>query len=285
MLRAEEPTPPKSDPQITDPQIEIERNLTYAHVGDTDLQLDLARPKQVTGPRPLVVLLHGGGWRAGDRQQMTQLMEGIARNAGFVAATVSYRLVPKATFPGQIEDCKAAIRWLRANAEKYHIDPEHIAVVGFSAGAHLACLLGTADKDAGFDAVEGNPDQSSRVQAVVSFAGPSDFSTNDWPPVVVNMIDQFLAKSSGDAAEAKKRASPITYVTKDDPPFLLFHGTKDELVPVDQARRFADKLKQAGVPVELVIEEGEGHGFSKEAIVRAITRMHEFLKQEIAAEK
>jgi len=99
--------------------------------------------------------------------------------------------------------------------------------------------------------------------------------------VVVDLIDKLLAKSAGDAAEAKKRASPITYASKDDPPFLLFHGTKDELVPVDQARRFADKLQQAGVSVDLVIEEGEGHGFSKEAIAHAIPRMHEFLKQEL----
>ena len=225
------------------------------------------------------MLLHGGGWRGGNRQQMTQMMEGIAKNSGSVAATVSYRLVPTATFPAQIEDCKAAIRWLRANAEKYHIDPNHIAVVGFSAGAHLACLLGTTDKDAGFDAVAGNTDQSSRVQAVVSFAGPTDFNTNDWPPVVEEMIANLVDKSAADKAEARKLASPINYLTKDDPPILIFHGTKDELVPVDQAHRFAAKLKETGVPVELVIEEGEGHGLSKEAIVRAITKMHEFLKR------
>ena len=193
--------------------------------------------------------------------------------------------MPTATFPAQIEDCKAAIRWLRANAEKYHIDPNRIAVVGFSAGAHLACLLGATDKDAGFDAVEGNTDQSSRVQAVVSFAGPTDFSTKDWPPVVEDLIQALMGKSETDAAEARKRASPITYVTKDDPPFLIFHGTKDELVPVDQARRFAARLKEAGVSVDLVIEEGEGHGFSKEAILRAIPTMHEFLKRELAKGK
>ncbi len=212
---------------------------------------------------------------------MTPMMEGIARNAGFVAVTVSYRLVPTATFPAQIEDCKAAVRWLRANAEKYHVDPDRIAVAGFSAGAHLACLLGATDKDAGFDAVEGNTDQSSRVRAVISFAGPTDFTTKDWPPVVEEMIEALVGKSAIDASEARKRASPVTYVTKDDPPFLIFHGTKDELVPVDQARRFAAKLKEAGVPVELVIEEGEGHGFSKDAFGRAITKMHEFLMREV----
>lgn len=277
-VRAEDPKPAKPDPAI-----EVQRNLTYAHVGDTDLQLDLARPRQFPGALPTIVLLHGGGWRGGNRQQMAPPMEGIARNAGFVTAAVSYRLVPTATFPGQIEDCKAAIRWLRANAEKYHVDPDRIAVVGFSAGAHLACLLGAADKDAGFDAVEDNTDQSSRVQAVVSFAGPTDFTTKDWPPVVEDMIEALVGKSASDAAEARRRASPITYVTKDDPPFLIFHGTKDELVPVDQARRFAARLKEAGVPVELVIEDGERHGFSKDAIVRSITQMHEFLKRELGS--
>jgi acetyl esterase/lipase len=149
-------------------EIEVVKDVTYARVGDTDLQLDLALPKNTQGKLPLVVLFHGGGWRAGNRQQMTAMMEGFARNAGFVAATVSYRLVPAATFPAQIEDAKAAIRWLRAHADQYHIDPERIGVAGFSAGGHLVGLLGTTDKEAGFDAAEGNTDQSSRVQAVVS---------------------------------------------------------------------------------------------------------------------
>jgi acetyl esterase/lipase len=275
-IRAEEPKPePKK------PEIEVLKDLTYARVGDTDLQLDLAMPKDAKGKLPTVVLFHGGGWRAGNRQQLTAMMEGFARNAGYVSATVSYRLVPTATFPAQIEDCKAAIRWLRANADKYHIDSERIGVAGFSAGGHLVCLLGTTDKEAGFDAVEGNTEQSSRVQAVVSFAGPTDFGTTDWSPLVEGLIESLLGGKRADKADAFKQASPITYVTKDDPPFLLIHGTKDELVPVDQAARFEAKLKETGVSVETLILEGEGHGLGKEALNQAIVKMTEFLNREL----
>ena len=128
-------------------EIAIERDLTYGKGGDTELKLDLAMPKTGDGPFPAVVFLHGEGWRAGNRQQMNHFIEGMAR-LGYVSITVDYRLVPTARFPAQVEDCKAAVRWLRANAKKYRVRPDRIGVVGFSAGGHLASMLGvTAQED------------------------------------------------------------------------------------------------------------------------------------------
>src|SRR5262249_35837847 len=124
------------------PAIRVERGLVYGKGGDTQMKLDLAMPKTGGGPFPAAVCIHGGGWRAGKRQDMGAVMELLARK-GYVAVTVSYRLTGKAKFPAQIEDCKAAVRWLRANAKKYKVNPERIGAVGASAGAHLACMLGT----------------------------------------------------------------------------------------------------------------------------------------------
>jgi acetyl esterase/lipase len=153
--------------RLSDSEIVIERDLAYGKGADTELKLDLAMPKTGAGPFPAVVFLHGEGWRAGNRQQMNHFIEGMAR-LGYVGVTVEYRLVPAARFPAQIEDCKAAVRWLRANAKKYRIRPDRIGVVGFSAGGHLASMLGVTGKEDGFEGVGGNPEQSSRVQAVVS---------------------------------------------------------------------------------------------------------------------
>src|SRR5262245_22566617 len=165
---------------VAKPPIRTECDLIYGKGGDTELRLDLAMPKNDSGPFPAVVFLHGKGWRAGNRQEMNHFIEGVARQ-GYVGVTVTYRLVPSARFPAQIEDCKAAVRWLRANAAKYKINPERIGAVGFSAGGHLACLLGASGPNDGLEGNGGNPEQSSRVQAVVSFFGPTDFTTRDWP--------------------------------------------------------------------------------------------------------
>src|SRR5262249_51489713 len=148
--------------------VQVEKDLVYGKGGDTDLQLDLAMPKDGAGPFPALVCIHPGSWRQGNRQQLGQTIEVLAGH-GYAAVTVSYRLVPTAIFPAQIEDCKAAVRWLRANAKKYKVDPDRIGAIGFSAGGHLACLLGTTDRNDGLEGNGGNPEQSSRVQAVVSF--------------------------------------------------------------------------------------------------------------------
>jgi acetyl esterase/lipase len=262
-------------------EVRFEKNLTYARAGGQDLQLDLAMPREGKGPFPCVVCVHGGGWRAGKRQDLTRLTETLA-SKGFVAATVTYRLAPAHRFPAQIEDCKAAVRWLRANASKYHINPAKIGAVGFSAGGHLVSLLGTADKESGLEGDEGNLDQSSRVQAVVSYFGPTDFTTKNWSADVEKaFLIPFLGGSFQDQPAAYKKASPITYVSKDDPPFLFFHGDQDKLVGVDQSQKLAKKLLEAGVPARVVVLEGEGHGWGGEKLTQTLRQTVEFFQEKL----
>lgn len=264
-------------PSRAAPEITVIRDVAYGTGGDTSLLLDLAMPKTGDGPFPVVVFLHGGGWLEGNRQEMNHFIEGVA-GLGYVGITVDYRLVPAARFPAQVEDCKAAVRWLRANAAKYRIDPQHVGVVGFSAGGHLASMLGVTDGKDGFEGAGGNPVQSSRVQAVVTFFGLTDFTTRDWPrDLEKEVIEPFLGGSFAERAETYRRASPINYVTKDAAPFLFFHGSDDKLVPVDQSRRLGEKLKSAGVPAEVNVLEGEGHGFTHTSNQKAMQRMLDFL--------
>ncbi len=263
------------------PEIAVERDLAYGRGGDVVLKLDLAMPKAGEGPFPAVVFVHGEGWRAGNRQQMNHFIEGMAR-LGYVAVTIDYRLVPVARFPAQVEDCKAAVRWLRANAGKFRVDPKRVGVIGFSAGGHLAAMLGVTGKGDGFDGTGGNPEQSSRVEAVVSFFGPTDFSAQGWPAdLTTEVIIPFLGGSLADKPDVYRRASPINYVTKDAPPFLFFHGTEDKLVPVDQSVRMAQRLKDAGVPAQIVVLEGEGHGFTDATNQKSMQQMLDFLAERL----
>src|SRR5262245_57591536 len=146
-------------------EVRFEKDLVFGKGGDTDLQLDLAMPKDGDGPFPALVCIHGGGWKGGKRQDHDELSKTMAAQ-GYVCVTITYRLAPDTKFPGQVEDCKAAVRWLRANAKKYKVNPEKIGAFGFSAGGHLSCMLGTTDKNDGLEGKGGNPEQSSRVQAV-----------------------------------------------------------------------------------------------------------------------
>jgi acetyl esterase/lipase len=262
------------------PEIRVERDLVYGKGGDVDLKLDLALPT-TDGPFPAVVCVHGGGWKAGQRQDMAKTIEGLAKR-GYVAATISYRLAPAAKFPAQIEDCKAAVRWLRANAQKYHINADRIGAVGFSAGGHLVCLLGTTQKSDDLEGTGGNPEQSSRVQAVVSFFGPTDFSTKTWSDDIEKVfLIPFFGAPFADKPEIYKRGSPIAYATKDAPPFLFFHGDKDELVGIRHSRLLAEKLQSVGVKAKVVVMEGEGHGWRGEKLQQTIEQMFAFFDEQL----
>ncbi len=264
-----------------DAKIKTEKKLVYGKGDDVDLELDLAMPADGKGPFPAIVCLHGGGWKAGNRKDLAALTEHFAKN-GFVAVTVSYRFAPKYKFPAQIEDCKASVRWLRANADKYKINPDKIGAVGFSAGAHLSCLLGAADEKAGLEGKGGNPKQSSKVQAVVSFFGPTDFSTKTWTNDVENIfLIPFLGGKFEDKKEAYRQVSPIVYCTKDCPPFLFFHGTKDPLVAISHSEKMAKKLTDLGVSAELVTMQGDGHGWGGDKLTKTIDQTTRFFKDKL----
>lgn len=266
-------------------EIRVERDIVYAKGGDTDLQLDLAMPKDGEGPFPTIICIHGGGWRGGNRGSLAKTIEVLA-GRGYVAVSISYRLVPKAMFPAQIEDCKAAVRWLRANAKKYKVDPDHIGAVGYSAGGHLVCLLGVTNKDDGLEGKGGNPEQSSQVQAVVSFFGPTDFTERTWNATVEkDILAPFLGGTFEDKRDNYKKASPISYVRKGAPPFLFFHGTEDKVVAVSQSRIMNEKLRSAGASTKLVEIEGAAHGWGGEKLLETVEQMVKFFDQNLKKQK
>ena len=257
----------------------IEKDIVYGiakhhslHTGQTtcvELKLDLARPATDDGPFPAIVFIHGGGWRLGSRQDYGEEIRKAAER-GYVAVTVTYRLVQhhetwgeKSTniFPAQIHDVKAAIRWVRANAEKYRIDKNRIGAHGLSAGGHLSLMLGLTDSESGLEGEGGNANESSRVQAVVNSSGPTDMQTayertNPWGK---ELFQTFLGGTPEESPAAYQTASPTTYVTKDAPPVLTIQGGKDDLVPVQQGELLDKKMKAAGADHTLLIFEEEEH--------------------------
>ena len=246
--------------------IKAMRDTEYAKVDGKSLLLDLYVPEKADAPLPLIVWIHGGAWLGGDKAgcpAMPQLRRGYA------VASLNYRLSNEAVFPAQIHDCKAAIRWLRARAKEYNLDPKRIGVWGASAGGHLVALLGTSGDVKELEGDEGNLDQSSRVQAVCDWFGPTDFlqMAAHVPPgskLPHDTADSPESKLVGGAIQENKekvaKANPITYVSKDDPPYLIMHGDKDPLVPHHQSEILAEALKKAGVEMTFKTIEGAGHG-------------------------
>lgn len=260
----------------------VHSDIVYARAGDEALHLDLARPAEGEGPFPAVLCLHGGGWVSGSRKQMTQTIEALARR-GYVAASADYRLAPKHRWPACLEDCKAAVRWLRANAAAYHLDPERIGAVGLSAGGHLACLLGVADNSEGPQGTAGNADRSSRVQAVVSFAAPTDLTAEElWTKDVrANNLEPLFGGPPEATRDALRQASPALYAPKAPPAFLLLHGSADAVVPARQARALAEKVRQAGGSARVVVWEGEGHTWAGPNLTRSLGQMLTFLDETL----
>ena len=224
------------------------QDVVFAHINDQDLKLDLYVPKSTMAP-PLVVWIHGGGWRAGSKSKCP--LTGLCQE-GFAIASISYRFTDTAIFPAQIHDCKAAVRWLRANSDSYGYDAKRIAVAGSSAGGHLALLMGTSGDVPELEGRVGeNFDQSSRVQAIIDYYGPSDFVLRGKTQPERAYTDKsgsfaLLGGKAGERLDPKKEmlASPVHYVDKGDPPLLVFQGDKDETVLLDQSERIVDGGKQ-----------------------------------------
>ncbi|MBA4064685.1 MAG: alpha/beta hydrolase [Isosphaera sp.] len=284
---------PAADPA---PAVAVERNVTYATVGGDKLQLDIAVPPG-DGPFPCVVMLHGGAWTLGGRGEFTAGRRGkdgkagpswieLAAEKGYVAAAVSYRLAPKHKFPAMAEDARAAVRFLRANAKAYKIDPDRFAAAGFSAGGHLALLLGLAGKDAGFD-VGDHLKESGQVQCVVDFFGPTDLALYAGTP---GIEDAYLVPVFGKAAktdpEVYKKASPLAYVSKAAPPVLLLHGTFDLIVPVKHSEVLHKALTDAGATAELVTVPLAGHGgWGDKDMAKATEAVFKFLDTHLKGKK
>lgn len=266
-----QPDKKPAEPEVPN-GVELLSDITYCTVDNMELKLDLARPKEGKGPFPAVVCLHGGGWHMGTRKMYTSWVTRLAEE-GYVAIAVSYRLTPKNQFPCQIQDAKCAVRWLRANADKYKVDKDRIGCMGDSAGGHLVCLLGTTAKKDGLEGDGGFADQSSKVQCVVAYYPPTDLTVvheivrAGKAPVLEGLyarkvVEDLLGGPPEKVGMDKySKCSPVTYVSKESAPMLLIHGTADRLVPIDQSRMLEKKLRDAGVEVTVLPIEKAGHGF------------------------
>jgi len=253
----------------------VHRNLFYVTKGHPRQTLDLYLPQ--TGQNwPLLIWVHGGAFRTGSKKHQ------VPRSyfaEGYAVASINYRLSQHALFPAQIQDCKAAVRWLRANAERFGFDPDRIGVWGASAGGHLVAMLGTTGETESFEIGE-NLHVSSRVSAVADYFGPTDFCQMD-----AHSLPEGMGHDTADSPESElvggpiqenkdrvAQANPITYITPNAPPFLIVHGDQDPLVPHHQSRLLEEALKRAGVPVQFYTVKGGGHGGFTDPMVPELTK-------------
>jgi alpha-L-fucosidase 2 len=226
------------------------KDVVYAEVNGVRLMLDAHVPDS-TGRFPTVILVHGGGWVAGDKQEYINYLFKPLTEAGFAWFSINYRLAPQYKFPAATDDVEQAIRYVKANAAKYKVDPRRIALIGESAGGHLVSYVGARSRD------------QSRVAAVISMYGIHDFITacQEWKPVPTEVLQLFgINAIDATTAPVLIKASPVVYITRDSPPFLLMHGSKDEDVPYEQSVEMCDKMKQAGARCDLITIDGAPHG-------------------------
>lgn len=255
-------------------------DIEYGTGGESPLQLDLYFPKGRTEITPAIIFIHGGAWKSGKRSDMKFYCVKFAEK-GYVTATVTYRLMRQAPFPAAVHDVKCAVRWLRANSAKYLVDPKRIGVSGNSAGGHLSLMIGYSD-DSVLEGSGGNNTISSRVAAVVDFYGPTDLTTDFAKEQGV--VEEFMGKKTfEEAPDLYKLASPIFHLTKDDPPTLIFHGTIDSTVPVAQADKLAEKLKELDIDYVYERYDGWPHAMDLAEAVnkRCVYQMEQFFKQHI----
>ncbi len=251
------------------PQPKTLRNLEYARPDSGPLSLDLYLP-EAGGPFPLIVWIHGGAFRAGDKAGIWYKPILNQTQRGYAVASIDYRLSGSAKFPALVHDAKAAVRWLRANAAQYNLKADRIVVAGESAGGYQAVMLGTSGGVAELEGTLGNPKESSRVEGVIDFFGPTallamdDGASSCKTPLVHRAPNSpeslLLGCNLDDCPDRAKAASPIAYVARDNPPFLILHGTADCQVPHSQSQRLYDALRAAGVKADLHLLPDVGHG-------------------------
>lgn len=261
-----------------EPDYSIARNVVYAQRGERPMKADVYVPGG-SGRFPAVLVVHGGAWAVGHKTDLQHVGRGLAEH-GFTAVLISYRLAPKHKFPAQLEDCLAAIRWMRASAHRYKIDAARIGGYGYSAGGHLMALVGTTA-----DAAEADRTQlkggylKDALQAVVVGGGPCDFRAIADDDA---MLRYWLNATRAANPAVYEQASPARFVSANDPPMFFFHGAADKLVPVAGVEAMAKKLKHVGVPAELHILSGQGHlraMFDESALAESIAFLDRHLKE------
>ncbi len=260
-----------------------EAGIEYSTVG-ARMAMDVVRPRaEATEARPTVLLIHGGGFRAGNRQSYLPMAIKLAER-GYVAATASYRLSPRHQFPAAVHDVKAAVRFLRANASRFGLDPERIGAMGGSAGGHLVQFLGLTAGVAEFEGYGPNREHSSRVSCVVNYYGPSDFTQSYSKSVdAAEVLPMFLGGDLDHNRPIHIRASPLNWVTPNAAPILSVHGTLDPYVAYEHSVWLTERLLAAGVPAELETLSGAGHGFKGADAERAEQRAFAFFDKHLKA--
>lgn len=248
----------------------VQRNLAYSEAGaeGEKLLLDAYLPDDSAGPRPAILVVHGGSWRSGNKAQLAGYAIRLAKS-GYAAFAINYRLAPKYKHPCQIDDCRAALRWIVEHADEFQVDTDRIGAIGYSAGAHLVFLLGMAGGQTAPDSAEGDA-TLPRLRAVVAGGSPCDFTVvKERSRTLVD----FLGGTMDDAVEQYRNASPAFYLTADDPPIFFFHGTSDELVTIRGPEIMVERLKKLGVEASLYRVDQGNHisaAFHRGAIDEAV---------------
>lgn len=263
------------------PAVDVEYNRPYVERDSGPLSADVYMPHDGAGPFPGMLVVHGGAWRMGSRADLAAIARALAEH-GYVAVAIDYRLAPHDKFPAQINDCQAAVRWMRSHAKKFKIDPDRLGGFGYSAGGHLVALLGTlGDNDLREKGVAKDA-PSARLQVIVAGGAPCDFRVM---PADSQQIAFWLGGSRSEKPDAYRDASPATYIKAGDPPMFFFHGKQDFIVPVESPTRMVELLKNAGGTAEMCTINDAGHIqalFDQNAMQRGLAFADRYLKTKDA---
>lgn len=270
--------------------VTIKKDIIYGSAGGVDLKLDIAQPEG-KGPFPVVLFFHGGGWQQGDKWHMHKWIQKFV-SAGYAGVVVGYRFAPRFKWPAQIQDAKRAVRYLRAHAGELNIDPDRVGAMGESAGAYLALMLGVTSPGDDLEGQMDYPEFSSRVQAVVSYFSATDFTLPGLPltPALEAEMQKYYGKSlkevraeftgaTGPEDPILKKISVLSYVDGADAPVLLFHGDSDPFVSTEHPIRLQQALEKSGVPNQLIIVKGGGHGWTGSLQEETTGQMFEFFSR------
>ncbi len=276
----------------THSEVIIKKDIIYGHAGGVDLKMDIGVPEG-KGPFPVILFFHGGGWQQGDKSHMHKWIRKVVAS-GYVGVSVGYRFAPAFKWPSQVEDAKAAVRYLRAHEKELKIDPKRIGAMGESAGGYLALMLGVTSSHDQLEGEGGSPTFSSSIQAVVSYVSATDFTIPraELSPELQAEMQRYYHKSLDqvrlDFTGAKspddpilKRISVLSYVDKDDPPVMMFYGDSDPVVSLEHAYRLQRELEKVDVFHELFIVKGGGHGWTGPSQEETTQKMMAFFEERL----